>query len=217
MSVIPFVLDGSQRTIVATRGEFDDAGGIEGDVVFVHNLDEDQVRNPSGGNASYDLRVGDEYRDHRDEGKTDLGEDDFLVLKPGDAFIIETAEFVRFPRRRFGHIVPKVSLLQKGLSNTSSKIDPGYFGKLLVTVFNLGQQKVTLEKGDKFCTLYLLEVGNGVITYDGDPKRIEGRRKRRPIRKLRDSIRSNQALVAFITSVLALLGTLGGLIIQIVN
>jgi hypothetical protein len=62
--------------------------------------------------------------------------------------------------------VPKVRLLQKGISNTSSKIDPGYDGLLLVTLFNLGKKPVTLKRGEKFCSLYVIEVGKGVIPYD---------------------------------------------------
>ena len=50
----------------------------------------------------------------------------------------------------FGYIVPKVSLLQDGVSNTLSKVDPGYHAPLVVTVFNLGQKEIELHQGDPF-------------------------------------------------------------------
>ena len=58
------------------------------------------------------------------------------------------------PRLMFGHIVPKVGRLQEGLSNTSSKIDLGYHGNLLVTMFNLSKNTRSLKSGDRFCTMY---------------------------------------------------------------
>ena len=47
-----------------------------------------------------------------------------------------------------------ISTCQEGLLNTSSKIDPGYHGNLLVTMFNLSKNTRTLKSGDRFCTMY---------------------------------------------------------------
>ena len=154
MSVIPFVVSGNQPTIVETREEFENGGGLEGNAIFVKNLDRTQIESTNSSNACYDLRVGSEYRDHRDSVKHDLLDNGFITLQPGAAVIIETTEEVQFPKTRFGHIVPKVGLLQKGLSNTSSKIDPGYEGKLLITVFNLGKRPEKTFKESK--VLYAL-------------------------------------------------------------
>jgi dCTP deaminase len=176
MSVIPFITKISSRTIVETREDFENAGGLNGNVIFIQNLDSEQINKTSSSNVSYDLTVGDEYRDHRDFGTHDLLDGEKIRLQPGAAVIIETAELVQFPKSRFGHIVPKVSLLQDGLSNTSSKIDPGYEGKLLITVFNLGKREVALEKGQPFCTLYILDVAfkEEVTPYQKGPQRIAG-------------------------------------------
>lgn len=150
MSVIPFILDDINRTIVETRQDYENEGGLSGEVIFINGFDRQQLLELNSSNASYDLRIGEEYRDHRDLGKTALSSNDKIVLQPGSAVIIETAESVQFPKSRFGQIVPKVSLLQNGLSNTSSKIDPGYNGKLLITVFNLGKKKIFLKKEISF-------------------------------------------------------------------
>ncbi len=208
MSVIPFILHGAHRTITLTRKEYEAAGGLNGPTVLIHDFDASQFsKDDDKCNASYDLRVGDEYRDHRDPGKTELKGSDNIVLRPGAAVIIETAETVQFPKTRFGHIIPKVSLLQRGLSNTSSKIDPGYNGKLVVTVFNLGKKKVTLTRGQPFCTLYMLEIRNDATPYTGVSKRITGEQKKNKFREWLDAIVSNTTITA-LTTLIAFTGAL---------
>jgi deoxycytidine triphosphate deaminase len=201
MSVVPFILDGSNKTVVETREEYEKAGGLEGNVIFIQNLDTAQIRDTKSSNASYDLRVGNEYRDHRDFGKTDLLNNDKISLQPGSTVIIETAESFQLPKSRFGHVVPKVSLLQDGLSNTSSKIDPGYEGKLSITVFNLGKRTVELKKGQDFCTLYILEVREGVIPYTKEPKKIAGNTRKDLLSRVKDFIETNQAYFTIILTI----------------
>ena len=201
MSIVPFILDGNNKTVVKSQEEYYEAGSINGDVIFIENLDTSQILDTESSNASYDLRVGDEYRDHRDSGKTDLLSNGKISLQPGSAVIIETAELVHFPKSRFGHVVPKVSLLQQGLSNTSSKIDPGYTGKLSITVFNLGKRTVELKQGQVFCTLYVLDVGQGVLPYTKPPKRIAGNPKTSLLNELRDFIETNQTYFTIILTI----------------
>ena len=212
MSVIPFILNGTNRTIVENRQDYENAGGLGGEVIFIIGFDGQQLLEPNSSNASYDLRIGEEYRDHRDLGKTALSNNDKIVLQPGSAVIIETAESVQFPKSRFGQIVPKVSLLQNGLSNTSSKIDPGYNGKLLITVFNLGKRKVFLKKGDKFCTLYVLDVKFGAKHYNKQSKQITGGSKRGLFSKIKDSIENNQAYFTIILILLTILLTIAQIV-----
>lgn len=205
MSVIPFIFDGTNKTVVKSEDEYHEAGGINGYVIFIEYLDNSQIIDSQSSNVSYDLTVGNEYRDHRDSGKTDLLEKGKICLQPGSAVIIETAEFVRFPKSRFGHIVPKVSLLQDGLSNTSSKIDPGYYGKLSITVFNLGKRTIDLKKGQKFCTLYILEVKEGVIPYTKGPQRIAGKPRMGSLGTIRDVIETNQAVLICLSLIVSIL------------
>ncbi|MEH1841154.1 MAG: hypothetical protein V7L20_20945 [Nostoc sp.] len=208
MSVIPFILDGSNRTVVETAEEYEKAGGLEGNVIFIQNLDAKQIRNTDSSNVTYDLKVGDEYRDHRESGKTDLLDNGRISLQPGSTVIIETAETFKLPKSRFGHIVPKVSLLQDGLSNTSSKIDPGYDGKLSITVFNLGKRTVQLKKGQVFCTLYILDVQQGAIPYKKPSKRIAGNTRKGLFSELRDFIETNQTYFTIILTIATVLLTL---------
>ena len=81
---------------------------------------------------------------------------------------------MRFPRRLFGQILPRVSLLALGIANTPSKIDPGYSGHLLITTFNHGKRTERLKRGERFCSLHLLTVEDGVIPFNGPGKQHRG-------------------------------------------
>jgi deoxycytidine triphosphate deaminase len=67
------------------------------------------------------LRVGDKFKDHRDATIQELKDGDEIELLPGNAVIIQTEEWVKFPRGLFGQILPRVSLLLLGIANTPSK------------------------------------------------------------------------------------------------
>ncbi len=135
-------------------------------MILIKGLDEKQLADDNdSGNASYDLRIGDSYQLDKHEKPLSLKDTDEFILDPNSSVSIQTMESVSFPETRFGHIVPKVKLLRKGISNTSSKIDPGYSGYLIVTLFNLGKTSVLLRRKDPFCSLYVVEVGKGVIPY----------------------------------------------------
>src|SRR5882724_2733373 len=175
MSVVPLI---PGKTVVETREEFEAAGGRKGRTIRIQPLDNRQLLlNTLKSNLTYDLRVGKEYKDHRYEGKADVGEGG-IKLPPNSAVIIQTLEHVHLPKFRFGYIVPKVKLLQKGISNTSSKVDPGYDGRLLVTVFNLGSKIVTLDKEEPFCTIafhtIMEDYPEDIRLYDEDEKALPG-------------------------------------------
>lgn len=177
MSVVPLaVADGG--TVVQTREQFEARGGPGGDAALIQNIDTDQLSGRTS-NASYDLRIGVQYREHRSTCLLTLPDDGSFRLRAREAAIIETEEYVRLPRSMFALIVPKVGLLQMGLSNTMSKVDPGYEGRLLVTLFNLGRKTVTLRRGTAFCSLCVLRVEDGATLYEKPGKRIEAQVRRR--------------------------------------
>jgi deoxycytidine triphosphate deaminase len=196
MSLIPFITKGPKKTIVQDYEEF----ALDGDKVLLRNLDPDQLKDDLETNASYDLRIGAMYRDHRDIKASSLDKDGEIIIHPQHAVIIESEEFVHLPKSRFGYILPKVSLLQKGLSNTSSKIDPGYPGKLLITVFNLGQKTATLRRLEKFCSMHFIDIQETdlLIEYKKDSKTIKIGEKYHWFRSLRDLLQRNLPLLTTI-------------------
>jgi dCTP deaminase len=199
MSVIPLTIGQPESTIVETRSDFEKAGGLDGQVILVKSLDRCQLQTNDDSNISYDLRIGPEYWDHRDLAKGELPEGKDIPIHPGDAIIIQTEEWVQFPKCMFGQIVPKVSLLQEGISNTSSKVDPGYEGNLLITIYNLGKKEVRLSRGQPFCSLYILRVEDGARPYGKQPKRITSAKARGKLRRSIDWIQRNSALLSVLS------------------
>ena len=192
MPLLPLTIAGEPRTVVLTTEDFDH----DGHAILIKAADESQLR-PIGNecNISYDLRVGERYQDHRDRAAHELGEGDHIELLPGNSVIIETLEEVVFPRWLFGQIVPKVSLLQKGIANTPTKIDPGYSGPLLVTAFNHGKRPEQLKRGQRFCAMFVQTVGEGVRPYSKPGKRLRGEQRQRPWQRIRDLLEANIAAV----------------------
>jgi dCTP deaminase len=171
MSVIPFVLDGPNPTVVEKEDQF----RRNGSAMLILNLDKTQLQGDRP-NASYDLRIGRAYKDHREQERWTLPVGGEFTLLPGGAILIETEEEVWLPHTMFGYIVPKVGLLQDGISNTGSKVDPGYHDHLVVTIFNLGKKQIPLKQGQPFCALVVHDVGPGVKPFTGSGKKIEGRK-----------------------------------------
>lgn len=192
MSVVPLV---PGKTVVFTPEEFEAQGGAGGGAILIQHHDPTQL-SPTDIPVSYDLRVGPEYRDHRSIDGRRLAEGDEIVLLPGMAVIVKTEEEVRFPRSAFGAIVPKVSLLEKGISNTTSKVDPGYVGPLVVTAFNLGRKTVRLKRKDAFCALYVVRVLDGASLYNGAGKVIGSIRSKRAWDNVLYLIEARQGLLS---------------------
>jgi dCTP deaminase len=210
MSVIPFVMDGPNPTVVAREDQFRYDGGS----MLILNLDETQLQE-NRPNASYDLRIGRAYKDYREQERWTLHEGGEITLLPGGAILIETEEQVWLPQSMLGYIVPKVKLLQDGVSNTLSKVDPGYHDHLVVTLFNLGKKKILLKQGQPFCALVVHEVGPGVKPFTGSGKKIEGRTGAGIFPRLWDRIEARPGLLAFASALLALGVVVGELLVHI--
>ncbi len=151
-------MDKKQISIFKSKGSESDDSECEDPESKDAKAKELKAKNAQEANTSYDLTVGDQYLDLADNSLSGIDDKHPIHLKPGEAVIIRTAEFVHFPVTRFGNILPKVTMLHQGLSNTSSKVDPGYKGHLSITVFNLGKRTVEITHKQPFCTLYVLEV-----------------------------------------------------------
>jgi deoxycytidine triphosphate deaminase len=186
---------------------FERAHGREGDLILIRNIDPEQLRDDDAhnSNVTYDLRVGARYRDHRDSQITQLTpEKDTISLPPSSAMIIETEEDVHLPKSRFAYIVPKVGLLQCGISNTPSKVDPGYAAPLLISVFNHGKRIVKLKRGQPFCAIIFHQVADGARLREKQEPRIQGTGQMGWWRRVRDSLERHSG---FLSAVLLLIST----------
>jgi dCTP deaminase len=203
MAIIALTANQPGASVVTSNDDF----SRDGSAILLQNSDPKQLADQENDdcNTSYDLRVGETYRDHRNRYGQHLGPDGVISLLPGNAVIIETEESVKFPKTRFGQILPRVSLLQQGIANTPSKIDPGYEGVLLISVFNHGKQTVPLHRGERFCSLHVFDVAGPVRPYDKPGKRILGARQSPGLtHRVLDWIEANVAIMVFVQMAVAL-------------
>ena len=107
-------------------------------------------------NGSYELHLGDQaYVTNTSEGRRDtlrdtaaLGENEQVVIPPGQFALLLTDEVVRIPNDALGFISIRSRFKLWGLINVSGfHVDPGYEGKLIFSVYNAGSQPMHLSRG----------------------------------------------------------------------
>lgn len=179
MSLIPWISTGDKKTITTEYEDFK----IDGNIVWLDNLESAQFKEEGATNASYDLRIGRHYRMYSKTRTQTLEVDDSFKLPPGSAAVVETKERVFFPKSIFGLIVPKETKLRDGVSIPPTKVDPGYpdkkdrpkrTGYLHVTIFNHGTKPYILKHGERFCALCLFQAADGAIPYGKGEKELYG-------------------------------------------
>jgi len=213
VSVIPLTIQGPSPTVVQEPDKFN----IDGSAVLILGLDVLQITGDGDANISYDLRVGKQCRDHRGKTVKEIPEKGSVTLNPGSALIIQTQQYLHLPLQLYGTIAPQVSLLQRGLSTTFSKVDPGYPGPLLITLFNLGKTTVTLHRGECFCALTLYEVRPGARLYKKGAKQIEAPPTEQPRKSIRDWLEVHHILVTIVLIISTILLAIEHLVIFLLS
>jgi len=119
--------------------------------LFIRNFDESSVQP-----ASYDLRIGNlVYAPPAPDHPVDLSIDGgFYRLPPYGNALLTTHEDLKLPDDIAGRIGLKSGLARRGLvASTGPQIDPGFEGKLFVSVFNLTATSLVLKYLDTFLTV----------------------------------------------------------------
>jgi len=84
-----------------------------------------------------------------------------LVLRPGERRLVPTGFAVAIPEGFEGQVRPRSgAALKQGLAlpNAPGTIDSDYRGELAVILINLGQEAVTLRRGDRIAQLVIAPV-----------------------------------------------------------
>jgi deoxycytidine triphosphate deaminase len=142
---------------------------VKGDNL-VEGLSERELSNPEG--PGFDLRSG-EFYEIKGEGFLGLedrktaqskliasfkNKDRFVVLKPGDYFLVKTIEKVQMPKNLLANVFPRSTLFRSGINLISGKISPGYFGNLTFGITNLGSAEFRIELGARIAFILFHEV-----------------------------------------------------------
>ena len=104
--------------------------------------------------ASYDLRVGSQAATSSTRKVTDLAQEGFVEVKPGDFVIVTTLETIKLDNAHVGRFGLTSSHARRGLIATAGpQIDPGFHGRLTIGLTNLSTKSVALTHKDSFLTV----------------------------------------------------------------
>lgn len=141
------------------------------------------------GTCSIDLRLGDSFRifEHSKYSYIDPSKKDFsneitreiklkkgedFMMQPGDFVLAVTIEKVKIPRDLMGRLEGRSSLGRLGIvvHSTASVFDPGWDGKPVLELGNLGRMAVALKVGMRICSMTFEELSSPAETPYTDKK-----------------------------------------------
>jgi len=119
-------------------------------------------RDANLGCMSYDLTVGDEAYSLRKAKKVKIARDSPLSIEPGETVLIMTHEYLVLSARYAALCVSRARIMNEGVSQTSAKVDPTWFGKLIVPVTNNTKRMLILSHLQPFCALLFLQLDEAI-------------------------------------------------------
>ena len=146
---------------------------------LVENLCERELENPEG--TGFDLRVGEVFLIKDGEsflGETErytpetesvakFGENDGIILEPGDFVLVKTIEKVNLPDNIAAIFRPRSTLQRSGIGLFTATASPGYCGELTFGMANLGKNNFKLEMGARIVHILFFETGENFSEYRG--------------------------------------------------
>ncbi|MEK9178581.1 MAG: dCTP deaminase [Patescibacteria group bacterium] len=131
------------------------------------------------GSCSIDLRLGNSFRvfehskySHIDPSKKDYSNEitreisvkngESFIMQPGDFVLAVTLEKVRIAEDLMGRLEGRSSLGRLGIvvHSTASVFDPGWDGKPVLELGNLGRMAVELRPGMRICAMTFEELSS---------------------------------------------------------
>ncbi len=101
------------------------------------------------------------------EYKSTSDEQEDVVIKPGEYYLVQTLESVNTPEDLMPMIYPRSSLFRAGLLLLNSKTDPGYKGSLTMGLTNLSPFEVRLQMGARICNMVFYKIEGKTVSYRG--------------------------------------------------
>jgi len=113
--------------------------------------------------ATFDLRVGKEGLTTEGREKVDIERKGMLLLEPGDFGVVSTLEIIEMPADHAARIGIRSYYSRQGLfAATGPQVDPGFRGRLFITVINLSPNSITLPYKEKFVSLEIHKLNEAV-------------------------------------------------------
>ncbi|MTJ15029.1 deoxycytidine deaminase [Anabaena sp. UHCC 0187] len=109
--------------------------------------------------VGYDLRVGRKGFSWKSKCEINIQQEGIIEIQANDTVVIETLEKISLSKEVGATIHAMVSKsVLYGLSHISTTIDPGWTGKLLISVSNYRDSSVVIRFQDSFCTVCFYKV-----------------------------------------------------------
>lgn len=109
--------------------------------------------------VGYDLRVGVKGFSWKNKREFDIEQEKRIEIEANDTVVIETLESISLSKEVGATIHAMVSrAVLQGLSHISTTIDPGWTGKLLISIHNYQDRSVDIRFKDSFCTVCFFKV-----------------------------------------------------------
>ena len=117
--------------------------------------------------SSLDLRVGDIFVPPEDPGRRYVrpASPNKHIIKPGETVVVTTQEVLDLPEDIAAIGFPPSNMAVNGLLMTNpGHIDPGYKGRMHLTMINMGRQEYGLRRGDPVVTLLFFRLDEKVAS-----------------------------------------------------
>ena len=103
--------------------------------------------------------------------RKDLGEDEGLVLHPGEFALASTVEFIRLPKDIARRLEGRSSFGRLGLQihATAGFVDPGFEGSLTFELINAGNLPLKLKAGLRLAQLCFFPISEVQVPYMAKP------------------------------------------------
>lgn len=104
--------------------------------------------------VGYDLRVGAKGFSWKHQCIFEINDKNPLKIEPDDTLVIETYESVQLSKQVGATIhAMATQVIRRGLSHISTTVDPGWTGRILISIHNYRNTTIELEFKEKFCTV----------------------------------------------------------------
>jgi dCTP deaminase len=118
--------------------------------------------------GSYELGLGSEAYITGQKKKIQIGERGHIVIPAGQFAQLITEESIRIPAEAIGFISIKSKFKMWGLINVSGfHVDPGFYGKLIFSVYNAGVQDIVISRKARVFLLWLSSWDQAGDVYKG--------------------------------------------------
>lgn len=107
--------------------------------------------------ATLDLSVGETWFDCSTTEAYEVPVEG-ITLAARRAVVIETREVVGAPANVFGMVMGKGKYIFQGVFVSTGKIDPGFFGRLRIGIYNGGHRHVVFKRNEPFCSCWFFHV-----------------------------------------------------------